>query len=55
MALSSAWFYCSLNLQYLNNITKEEENVSLKLSILTKRTEIELTHGFKIKNIYLSE
>ena len=55
MALLSAWFYCSLNLQYLNNITKEEENVSLKLSILTKRTEIELTHGFKIKNIYLSE
>ena len=40
-------------LQYLINITKEEENVSLKLSILTKRTEIELTHGFKIKYIYI--
>ena len=53
VALSSAWFYCSLNLQYWDNITKEEENVSLRLSILTKRTEIELTHGFKIKNIYI--
>ena len=30
----------SLNLQYLNSRTKEAENVSLKLSILTERTEI---------------
>ena len=39
----SARFYWSLNLQYLNGITKEAENVFMKLLILTERTEIELT------------